>query len=373
MESVLEDFEKRLGDKSATDEQRRYLGGDGDHSILVKGLDVALLEQNKAKASLSTVDDDTLEQAFQAFTSEQTVPKKRTREELIRELKEKRGVKSSSPMTSGSKPTDEALEAAKKQGKFKPIGFKPIGAAADKPKKKKVKGDGAEGERKKKKRKVEGAEETGKPGLAENSLPRPPLPPSEMAHPAPTASSSSLAPPEENMPDDFDIFAGAGEYEGIDSGEEDGGEEEGKTIAAKPDDSALEDGEEPTSGAVPRKWFEDEETEPLPSGSKLPLLSVIDIHPPRQTDDDDEGELEQPTRLVPLASSALPSIKELLALDKAANSSDKWKKKKNKGKSGNADGAGEALKPKMSAEVKAERDYKRLKSYTDKKAGSATE
>ena len=30
------------------EEQRRYLGGDADHTVLVKGLDFALLEQQKA-------------------------------------------------------------------------------------------------------------------------------------------------------------------------------------------------------------------------------------------------------------------------------------------------------------------------------------
>ncbi|KAJ7130609.1 hypothetical protein C8R44DRAFT_66538 [Mycena epipterygia] len=66
-----------------------------------------------------------------------------------------------------------------------------------------------------------------------------------------------------------------------------------------------------------------------------------------------------------------PSIKDLLAMDKAANSSEKRKKRKDK-KKGKDDGdEGEAPKQKMTAEVKAERDYKRLKSYTDKKAGGS--
>ena len=81
------------------EEQRKYLGGDGDHSILVKGLDFALLEQNKARATLSTEDDDSLEVAFaEASTLGLTADasqdadgsKKRTRADLLRELKEKR-------------------------------------------------------------------------------------------------------------------------------------------------------------------------------------------------------------------------------------------------------------------------------------------
>ncbi|KAJ7130608.1 hypothetical protein C8R44DRAFT_613995, partial [Mycena epipterygia] len=232
------------------DKQRKYLGGDSEHSILVKGLDIALLEQNKAKESLSTVDDDSLEQAFMAAASEATVPKKRTREDMIRELKEKRGIKSDTPPTTESKSND-TLEAAKKQGKFKPIGFKPIGGADDKPKKK-VKGDGADGERKKKKRKVEAAGDKGETtkagGDGASSMPPPPPP---AADPGRKASSSTPVPPEDDVPEDFDIFAGAGEYEGIDLGDED--EEDEPGTAGKPDNPELEDGEEAGGGRGSRE------------------------------------------------------------------------------------------------------------------------
>ncbi|KAJ7334236.1 hypothetical protein DFH08DRAFT_1083646 [Mycena albidolilacea] len=357
VEAVLEDFEKRVGDNSATDEQRRYLGGDSDHSILVKGLDVALLEQNKAKASRSTVDDDSLEQAFMEAASEPTVPKKRTREDIIRELKEKKGVKSSAPVNDG------ALDAAKKQGKFKPIGFKPIGGAEDKPKKKKAKADGADGERKKKKRKVEAAASTEQNGEADSRMPAPPSDAPEADPQAP--SSSKLLLPEDDTPEDFDIFADAGEYQGLDLGDED--EEDGAATTGKPDNPAPEDGIE-ESAPPPRKWFDEDEPDPAPSTSKLPLPAALEKSPPRPVDEDEEGEVEQ-MRLVPLASSALPSIKDLLAMDEAVNSSNKWKKKKDKKKAGKGDADDEdaAPKKKMTAEVKAERDYKRLKSYTDKK------
>ncbi|KAJ7255513.1 hypothetical protein B0H12DRAFT_1113858 [Mycena haematopus] len=350
VEAVLEDFEKRLGSNSATDEQRKFLGGDSDHSILVKGLDVALLEQNKAKASRSTVDDDSLEQAFMEAASEPTVPKKRTREDIIRELKEKKGIKSSAPTT------DAALEAAKKQGKFKPIGFKPIGE--DKSKKKKVKTDDLDGGRKKKKRKLEAKEQNGE-AVKSNESPMPP-PASIATESGPTASSSKLSPPPDH---DFDIFADVGEYEGLDLGDEE--DEIDGAAARKPAQPEAEDDEE--SAPPPRKWFEEEE--PKSSTSGLPLPPVLDKPPPRPVDDEEEGEVQQ-MRLVPLASSALPSIKDLLAMDEAANSSKKWKKKKDK-KNGkddaDDDGGGAAPKKKMSAEVKAERDYKRLKNYTDKK------
>ncbi|KAJ7623165.1 hypothetical protein FB45DRAFT_869833 [Roridomyces roridus] len=337
VESVLEDLQQR---QAVSDEQRKYLGGDGDHSILVKGLDVALLEQNKAKAASSTVDDDSLEQAFMGVTSpsQPTVPKKRTREDIVRELKEKRGIKSATVES-----TVDTLEAAKKQGKFKPIGFKPIGGAETKTKK---------AERKKKKRKIEPAEE---------EKATPPLPDSAAPAAAPVASSSKPSPPKEDPPedDDFDIFAGAEEYE-ADFGDDD---DEDTRIQDK------EDAVEPPG----RKWFEEEEPEldPLPSAPKLPLPPSANKPPSRPIEEDggEDDEPEQMTRLVPLEGSAVPSIKDLLAMDEAANSSNKRKKRKDKKKGGQDGEEVEApAKSKMSAEDKVERDYKRLKSYTDKQA-----
>ena len=76
------------------EEQRKYLGGDADHTVLVKGLDFALLEQTKAKlaATDSVVDDEVLESAFlEGSSSAPSIPRKRTREDILKELKEKRG------------------------------------------------------------------------------------------------------------------------------------------------------------------------------------------------------------------------------------------------------------------------------------------
>ncbi|KAJ7601024.1 hypothetical protein C8J56DRAFT_911885 [Mycena floridula] len=282
VEAVLDDFEKRTAnqDKASVELQRQYLGGDGEHSILVKGLDTALAKQNKARAAQSTDDDDSLEQAFQ------------------------------------------------EAGKFRPIGFKPIGDD-----KKKKKGDGEK--KKKKKRKPQEAEA------------------------APVNDEPVVAEPEpqSSVPvEDFDIFEGAGEYEGVNLDDDEG---EGSDTGTRP----LEPTEQPVaSSSKPGRWFLDDEPEPPPP---LPAPSSNSKPPPTKEDEDEEEEL--PMRLVPLASSALPSIKELLALDKAAGSSNKKRKRKDKPK-GEKDE--EATKPKVSAEVKAERDYKRLKSYTDKKAAA---
>ncbi|KAJ3857565.1 hypothetical protein EV368DRAFT_8928, partial [Lentinula lateritia] len=122
VEAVLEEFEKRTADQDehAIDEQRRYLGGDSEHSILVKGLDMALLQQNKAKAATTTDEDESLEQVYNHSAPEPTVSstKKRTREEIIRELKEKRGQRDES---------NPVEDPTLNKNKFKPIGFKPIG------------------------------------------------------------------------------------------------------------------------------------------------------------------------------------------------------------------------------------------------------
>jgi IK cytokine len=116
------------------------------------------LEQNKAKAAtVSNVEDDeALEQAFLGVDGGASVdavetapqPKKKSRQDLIRELKEKHG--QAKPAEDNA--ADTGIEEAKKVGKFKPIGFKPIGGDSEGKKRKKEKEGG---EKKKKKRKVE--------------------------------------------------------------------------------------------------------------------------------------------------------------------------------------------------------------------------
>lgn len=72
VERLRDDFERRMGEAQDDDERRQlseqmaFLGGDAKHSILVKGLDFALLEQQKAKLEgVADPDrDDDLEAAF---------------------------------------------------------------------------------------------------------------------------------------------------------------------------------------------------------------------------------------------------------------------------------------------------------------------
>ena len=91
--------------------------------MLVKGLDFALLEQNRARlaASSAAEDDESLEQAFREVAA--PAPRKRTREEIVQALKAKRAKTSGADDASAgeavgaakpTQPVDPALEEAKK-------------------------------------------------------------------------------------------------------------------------------------------------------------------------------------------------------------------------------------------------------------------
>lgn len=290
----------------------------------MKGLDISLLEQNKARAAQATNgnDDELLEQAFK-----EVGPRKRTREDIIRELKAQRsgGVKE-------EEAKDVSKEApAKNADKFKPIGFKPIGAPAEGKKKKKKRDEEGrnEGERRKKKQKVENRD--GDSAAArEEMLPH--------SLPAPT-----LEPEAEPIPDEFDIFPGARKYEGIDLGDDDDSDEDGEMEDLR----STQPPQDISTAPLPRGgWFNtDEDQPPVSPPSRAPS-------PPEE-----DSEPEQPTRLVPLSSSALPSIRDLLAADEAQDKNKKWMNKKKKG--GKKKEVDSEEKKKVTAEAKAERDYKR--------------
>jgi len=342
---------------------------------------MALLEQNKARATLdSTEDDETLEKTY---VEASTGPKKRTRADILNELKQKRSQLGQThdqlDSGNGAQSKDDAkilMEEAKKQGKFKPIGFKPIEGSGEREKKKKKKktksGDGTteNGERERKKRKVEAD--------AQVEAERPSA--TEMLLPTPTTSKATTEPEPEpqSLGEDFDIFADAGEYEGIDFGNDDGeGEGEGEAEMELPPERG-----DPSLGSVPttrsKGWFvtEDDEIEAtaIPSGTSIQLPPSQDSYshirptsPGRRPQDDrdhsqtreltDEREHE-PMRLQPLSSSALPSIRDFLAMDEAAEAAEKRRKRKEK-KSGGGSGAGS-----KSVEDKVNRDYQRLVLFT---------
>ena len=215
---------------------------------------MSLLQQNKTRGTASTEDDDILEQAFVDATTVASGSKKRTREDIIRELKVKQQNGPVDQSVGSSKPEAveeerQSFEAAKQSGKFKPIGFKPIGQKEEKSKKRRVKGE-KNGE--KKRRKVEKhSQKTDKESntCPEEKLAADLLPDSVKEEPPPPSE-----PEPEPVDEDFDIFAGAGEYQGIPE-----------------DDDASDnesDGGEPhipePSLSVKGGWFGDAEREPIP-------------------------------------------------------------------------------------------------------------
>lgn len=282
-----------------------------------------MLEQQRAKTDRISKDDlDELDKAFQesATHTETAEPstKKKSRDALLQQLKQKRDAGELAPAQSEAKP----LDSAKQQGKFKPIGFKPIGSSTKKRK------EGGGEEKKKKKRKVEGttADETSKSAPAPNG----PEPTQK------TASTPALQVHEpESLDDDFDIFAGAGEYAviDIDEDEDEGGSAQPKLTHDKTD---VEEGE--VAAPAPRRgWFDDEEREPIlppkPADDQIqaPKISAVatSIQPAQS---DEEMEDDRPMRLAGLESSTVPSIKDLLEMDDAAARYEKQQKRKEKKK-----------------------------------------
>jgi len=273
---------------------------------------LALLQQEREKAGLlSTNDVDELEQAFAESSSvqhsEQAAPRKPTRDDLMRELKQKRLGDTGQP--SESIKVDLQLEEAKHKGKFKPIGF------TSRSKRRKDGTSVVEG--KKKKRKVEKGPGSQVKSLATSNTDTSPAKPTPEP-PKPTADEDF------NFDDDVDIFAGAEEYTGVDIDEH-----EEPEIPSQPTE---------VSHSVPQRWIAMDEHEQVPQAttSHLPIPIPENVN----VEADQEVE-EQPTRLAPLESSAVPSIKELLDMHAAADKYEKkLKRKEKKQKKRGGDGKG---------------------------------
>jgi IK cytokine len=312
------------------DAQRRYLGGDSDHSILVKGLDFALLEQNKARlaSTSSKQDDEALEEVFAQTASPSSVPalKKRSRADIIKELKEKRANEGELEQPNEEHTAENRVDTSK----FRPIGFKLIGASSEKVKKKKGKEGG---EPKKKKRKVESsAVDAGGQANPKGTHTTRPAP---VEHAMSTSASHQPIQSELEEEDDFDIFAEAGEYKGMEYGSDDDSDEEsekGHEGPPRPGPSVA-----PAEGvsAPPRRgWFSDDDgKEPEPEAS--PPSPPPTDQPAPVPEAGVEAEEEQLARLAPLNSSAIPSIREFLAMDEAVEKEEKRKARKEKRKGKN--------------------------------------
>ena len=312
--------------------QRRYLGGDSAHSILIKGLDFALLQQNKARlaSTSSKQDDEALEEVFAQTASISSAPasKKRSRADIIKELKERRA---DGPALEQS--TEEsAAEKRVNSSKFRPIGFKRIGPSNEERVKKKKGKEG--GEPKKKKRKVgpsavDGGEQASPPKDTTTA------PPPVVEH---QASTSTLPQPiqQETEEDDFDIFADAGEYKEMEFGSDDDSDEGSEKGHEKPSDSGpLAPSAEDVSASSRRGWFHDAaEREPEVS-PPVPAPQTAADQPTPVPEAGAEAEEEEQAQLAPLTSSAIPSIRDFLEMDAAIEEKEKRKARKEKRKGKN--------------------------------------
>jgi len=289
------------------------------------------LEQNKAKAAAISIveDDEALEQAFLGVDGGAPIdavetapqPKKKSRQDLIRELKEKRG--QNKPVE--AKGVDAGIEEAKKAGRFKPIGFKPIGGDSEGKKRKKEK----EGGDKKKKRKVEEAKATPVEASGSTQPSTPPVPAAlsdKGKRPAPELEPKPLDP-------DFDIFAGVEEY----TGEIEDDEEEDKHLTTEGSQEPQPDVDQARRG-----WF-DKPKSPTPP----PREPTPPVEEPSGTKDEEMEEEPAPVRLAPLVSSM--SVKDILAMDEAAAKEEKRKARKEKKKK----------KAELNPEGKVNRDYQK--------------
>ncbi|KAG9079812.1 hypothetical protein FRC06_007440 [Ceratobasidium sp. 370] len=361
VEGILRDFEERTAgeDKDTIEQQRKYLGGDATHTVLVKGLDFALLEQTRARDEAREDLDDDLESAFlgKPATTDiaPTTPdppaggaKKRTRAELLAELQRSREADGGSSQDAVKAPTREeeieALERAKQAGKFKPIGassFAPVEKKKKKKKKVLTNGDAKVEPAAAKNKKGKGKEKDlghdgdvgaqlqvseGNPEQTTSLQTKevmlnetmPTEKPSASAPPDSTSAPIPVPPHLEEDVEDVDPFADAGDYEPDYGGDSD----------AEGENPPKETAQPPSSAPTKRNWFNEPEPEPVALPVKPPT-------PPLQNPvETEESEPLKPTRLEGLSSSAIPSISEFLAIDKEEEDREKKRARKEKKKKG---------------------------------------
>jgi IK cytokine len=323
-----------------------------------------------APAPLPPVEDD------QARAS--AAKKKRTRDELIAQLKAER--------EAALRDQEAAeFERAKAMGKFKTVGQK---KAAAEPADDKGKGKGKEivvdGRKKRKKKKVRDAEHTAATAAASSG--GFPKTTEERAEPREAGTQpediKQMPPPpppppiQDETDDDGDIFEGAGDYDlGISSESDEeqdvGGKgkkkeerEEGELVARGNADEAR-----PTKRF---KLFDDEDVsaDPLPPPMPIPSRTTASPAAPIPSSsrgagaDEGEGgvgeERRRPQRLEGLSTSNIPSVRDLLDLDRAAEKEEARKARKEKYKNKAAG------KKELSDADKVNRDWQRLQKHLSK-------
>ncbi|KAH9458123.1 hypothetical protein H4Q26_007198 [Puccinia striiformis f. sp. tritici PST-130] len=439
-EHLLENFQARVAaaesqvDKDVLEQQTKYLGGDERHTILVKGLDHALLERRKAELSegggLGQATDDDLELAYEQTAkpdpSEHLAPpsttsktiKRKHRDELLEQLKTSR--------TPADLVVVEKLKAA---GKFKPIGFTSVDDKKQDEERKERKRRKAE---KKKQRalKAEQAVNPTPPASTLDPAPERPQQPSQPiiqdksitvekaeAHPQKssilTMTNSSIEPSnhaasiaisakantehkdhvQKNEPvqdDDFDIFGEAGEYKGLDDeSSEDEQDRDRKVKEFVPSGTGLGS----PSNKKRKTYFEDDEIESDSNRSEpsKPVEEITKTHETKrktmaveEAEDDSEtneqmtGEVQLsdqvPVRLTKLEGlSGSTDIKSILAADAFQEKEEKRKAKKFKNKSEGPDHEKKVLsdKDRLNRDVlEMENFLKRKKTSNDPSTSS---
>jgi IK cytokine len=267
---------------------------------------------------------------------------------------------------------EDGLDRAKMAGKFKPIGAPDKPLEKEKTKRRKRAKDGAEdGERKRKKRRIEGEPATeAQRNRDEIDEARGQKVVEEM--PNGDSKATPLSPTKRKAPtppDDDDIFAEAGEYKGLELSDEDEDEddkEERPKTLRKPSGRHS-----PPAGSLAdkpiRNWFgEPVEPDKPPASIKPsivpppPAVSLSASSSGLQSRREEHGDdLIEGTKLRGLTSSAVPSIKDLLAIDEAAEREEKRKAKKEKKKA-----------KKLTDDVKLNREVKRCVIRCRRKQGT---
>jgi IK cytokine len=333
--------------------------------------------QSRSPSPAQAPQEDPALAAAAAEPTTTTAGKKRSRDELIAQLKAKREAE-----LRGQEAAE--FERAKAMGKFKAVGEKkkaPGAAAADD--KGKGKAKEVEGKKKRKKKKVRTEEETAQATTASSttgisSATRPAdeedgrVEQKEAREgevvPESIQQQPPLPPPPTDEPDDVDIFDGAGDYDlGLsDSEDEEGEEKREKTKEREEEIDAIRAGADTGSQERPTKRFkifddDDVSADPLPPPVPLPSRSVA--RPaggarPEAAEGDEVEDQSRSRRLEGLSTTNLPSVKELLELDRAAEKEEARKARKEKYKN--------KAKKELTDADKVNRDWQRLQTHLAK-------
>jgi IK cytokine len=277
--------------------------------IVLQGLDVSLLERNKSMDSVPTIDDEELEKMFTNKVQgsrtteahyENSIQKKRTRDEILSELKRKR-----------ARPEDSVFPPTESR-------FKPITNSSSRKQKK---------EMSKKISKMK----TLKP-VEIDKHPHPNIDSTDSAVNATQALQEERPGIQVEIEEEpvEDIFAGVGDYDGLGDADDDG-----SSVSSSDNLNQVRESE-----STKVNWFNDPEEEEHETVEPKP--SMGEQSPQQSGDSLKEVSARTPSlevhhreRLIPLASSSIKSISEFLEIDKSFEVEEKRKVKREKRKSKN--------------------------------------